>query len=231
MFRRLIPFVLVLGLVACGGSDSGGGSPTSPTTPTTPTTPAANRAPVIASVTATPSFGIQNLTAFSFTSNASDPDGDGLTYSWNIAGNSVSGQNVGPYTFVNGFSGTASITVTDGKGGSATGSANFVVGSATGTWAGSFAGYPFAMILQQSSVGLISGTFAIQGASRIYTGRTDPAATNKIDANANVVLRFKVDGNFDDFIFNGTMDSTGLRMTGSAQGSGFTGQPVVFLKQ
>jgi hypothetical protein len=45
-------------------------------------------------------------------------------------------------------------------------------------------------------------------------------------------MRLKVTtGSFLDFNLNGTMDTTGRRVTGHLQGSGFTGQPVILDKQ
>src|SRR4051812_29717298 len=81
--------------VFTGCGSGGGGTPSSPSTPTTPTTPTAptNRAPVINSLNFAPAFGIAQLTQFSFNASASDPDGDAVTYSWDVGGNAFTGSS------------------------------------------------------------------------------------------------------------------------------------------
>jgi immune inhibitor A len=226
--RRAIPCVLLIGLVACGG----GGSSSTPVTPTPTPTPQANRAPVINSMTFTPSFGIANLTTFNYSAAASDPDGDAVTYNWNIAG-SVSSNASGTLVFASGLNTVAGLTVTDGKGGSVSDSRPFVVGSMTGSWTGTLAGVPFTMNLTQPAGGTVTGTWNLPGTP--FSGNLDPAALNRIDANAAVTLRCKVTagggpGGFDDFSLNGTMDPTGVRVSGGVNGSGFTGDPFVLNK-
>src|SRR4051812_24543083 len=77
-------------LTGCGSG--GGGTPSSPSTPTTPTAPA-NHAPVINALNFAPAFGIAQLTQFSFNASASDPDADGVTYSWDVGGNAFTGSS------------------------------------------------------------------------------------------------------------------------------------------
>jgi hypothetical protein len=181
-------------------------------------------------MTFTPSFGIQNLTTFNYGSAASDPDGDTVTYSWNLSGNSATGAS-GTIAFANGVNGTATLTISDGKGGVATDSRTFVVGTVTGTWSGTLIGFPITAVLTQAPGGVLSGTWSQP--ANATSGVLDPAATNnRIDANANVTMRFKVTagGRFNDFTFTGTMDSTGTRLTGSLNGSGFTGTPFTLTK-
>jgi hypothetical protein len=67
----------------------------------------------------------------------------------------------------------------------------------------------------------VSGTFTLPG---IGTGNTDPAEPGQITVAGNLTMRVKV-GRFTDFRMEGNMDSTGTRVTGNLQGSGFTGQP------
>lgn len=220
MRRLVFPLVLALTIAGCGG-DSGGGSPTSPTTPTPPTTPT-NRSPVITSWNITP-FGIQSLTTFQFSAVASDPDGDALVYSWDIASNAFTGSS-GSITFSNGGTWTARITVTDGKGGSTTDSRTFVVGTMTGSWRGTYSVWIFTSDLTQVG-GLITGTYSDQDGA----GRLDPASANTIDANGNVKLRYK-QATFSDFTFTGTMDSTGRKVTGVVNGSGYTNTPFTMTK-
>jgi len=174
----------------------------------------------------TPTFGIAQVTAFNFSSNASDPDGDGVSYSWNIGGNpftTASGQMV----FASGGTGLASLTVSDSKGASASDSRTFTVGTMAGTWNGLLAGVPIVMTLGQPAGGIITGTWV----QSIGSGNLDPATVNKIDAAGNVTMRLKVtQGRFNDFTITGTMDQTGARIVAVANGSGFNGSPVVLTK-
>jgi hypothetical protein len=178
-----------------------------------------------------PTFGIADLQVFNFTAVANDPDGDALTYSWNIGGTTLSGPT--PQARFTGGSGgvaTATVTVTDGRGGTATGSVTVTVGSMTGTWrVTSGVITNMTLTLAQSSTGLISGTWNLPGAGG---GTHDPGEPGQISANASFVLRMKVTtGSFLDFYLRGTMDTTGRNITGNLQGSGFTGNPVTLVKQ
>lgn len=222
--KKVLAAAVCILLAACGG---GSGNPSTPTTPTTPTpTPAANRAPVISSMSVSPNFGIANISSFIYAASASDPDNDPITYSWNLAGNAASGSS-GQVVFTNGFDGTATVTVSDGKGGSATDSRPFTVGSMTGNWSGTNASLGvFTMSLTQTGT-LISGTYA--DTSRFGPGRTDPAQPGIIRPDASFEVRIK-QGGFTDFTFRGTMDNTGRRLTGGIFGSGFSGQPFVMTK-
>ena len=176
-------------------------------------------------MTITP-FGIQSLSQFAYSGAATDQDGDAITYTWDIAGNPFSGTS-GNVTFGNGGTFTARLTVTDGKGGSATDTRTFVVGSMTGTWivtSGILSGASFN--LTQSSTGLVTGTFLLPG---IGSGNTDPAQPGRIDVNGNLTMRIKV-APFTDFNMNGVMTQTGRTVSGSLQGSGFSGDPFSMSK-
>ena len=214
-------FVLI---AACGGGSSSS-TPTSPTTPSTPAPPA-NRAPVINSLNFAPAFGIAGLTQFSFNASASDPDGDSVGYAWDVAGNPFTGTN-GTVTFVNGFNGTARLTVSDNKGATATDTRSFVVGSMSGSWlvtSGPLVGSSFN--LSQSATGLVTGSFTLPG---LGSGNTDPAQPGRITSSAGLTMRVKL-GPFTDFNMSGTMDATGRVVSGNLQGSGFTGQPFTMVK-
>ena len=78
------PFLSVLVCLAVGAAACGGGSTPGPTTPTGPP-PVANRPPTINSMTVSPNFGIAGITQFNYSSSATDPDGDALTYAWEFA--------------------------------------------------------------------------------------------------------------------------------------------------
>lgn len=221
MLKRLVSVCVVLLVAGCGKD----GSPTGPTNSNPP--PPSNGSPVIGAVQVAPTFGIADLTVFNFSATATDPNSDPLTYSWSIAGGTFPGSS-GQLLFPSpGGNGRATVTVTDGKGGSATGSVNFIVGSMQGTWTivgGELDGGSF--VLTQNPAGIVLGTYN----DPIYgTGSIDPAEPGSITAAAFLTMRVKID-RFTDFTMTGTMDTTGLMITGNIRGSGFTGQPFVMVK-
>jgi len=219
--KRLLPYVLMLALVGCGGK-----TPLSPTrTPIPDPAPApANRNPVINSLTVNPTFAIAFLTPFTYGASASDPDGDTLTYIWDLAGNERSGSS-GSITFSRGFTGIFRLTVTDGRGGSASDTRTVTCGSMTGTWRGTFASFIFTSNLTQSG-GVVTGDYVDQDGP----GRLDPSSANTINPRGEIVLRYK-QSVFTDFTFRGTMDNTGRRITGGVSGSGLNNTPFVMTKQ
>jgi len=227
MIRRVLPLGLALALFSCGG---GNGTPPGPTATTT--TIPANRNPVISSVTATPSFGIMGVSAFNFAALASDPDGDTVTYTWDIAGNARTGPNVGPVTFTSGAGVlNAAVTVTDGRGGSSSGSANFVLGNMTGRWVGTMPGFNLTYNFTQSTTGVLTATFTTTGPGITVNGILDPAAPNTITSGGRVTFRSKItSAGFLDYSIVGDMDNTGARFNGSVSGSGLNGA-VVLTKQ
>jgi hypothetical protein len=233
---RTIPgaaLLLCLTSAACGGDSS---TPnTTPQTPTTPTTQTQqNRAPTISSVTITPTFGISELTTFTFTAAASDADADALTYTWDLAGNARTGAT-GQITFAGSGTAEMRVTVSDGRGGSASDVRTITVGSLTGNWAFTVPGQGTLNLSLTQSTTVVTGSFTVAagGFGNVapgISGRTDPAQPGRIGGDAAVEIRLKV-GPFTDFTMRGTMDATGRRVTGGVFGSGFTGQPFTMTKQ
>jgi hypothetical protein len=192
-----------------------------------------NRAPVINSVTITPTFGISELTAFSYIASSTDPDGDALTYTWDLVGTARTGAS-GQITFVGNGIGEMRVTVTDGKTGTATDVRTVTVGSMAGNWAFTVPGQGTLNLSLSQSTNFVSGTFVVAagGFGNVapgVAGRTDPAQPGRIGGDAAVEIRLKV-GPFTDFTMRGTMDSTGRRITGGLFGSGFSGQPFTMTK-
>lgn len=231
MVRRVlgcVGVVAMIGMVGCGGGSGGGSS--SSGNPTTPTS--TNRAPVINSLNFTPSFGISDLTQFSFNANASDPDGDAITYAWDVAGNPFTGTN-GSIMFTGGGTGTARVTVTDSKGATATDTRTFTVGSMTGNWTVTAPGYGTILLSLTQNGAVVTGTFSMpQGFGNAPPGsggQTDPAEPGKITAQGAVEVRLKV-GRFLDFYLRGNMDQTGRQIAGGMFNSGFSGQPFTMVK-
>ena len=222
MKRMVLWAGVCLSVAGCSGGGGGGKIPTAPSLPNTQQ----NRAPVINSLSISPGFGIANITSFAYAVSASDPDSDSVSYQWNVAGNSASGSS-GQILFSNGFEGTASVTVTDGKGGSVSDSRTFTVGSMSGNWTGSNSTLgTFTMALTQTAT-FITGTYA--DGSSFGAGKTDPSQPGIVRADGSFEIRLK-QGSFTDFTFRGSMDNTGRRLTGGIFGSGFSGQPFVMVK-
>jgi hypothetical protein len=228
-YLRAVALVLAALGAACGGDDN---APSSPT--------ASNRNPALASVTVTPAFGVAYLTTFTFTANASDADGDALAYVWTFVdgfkgqiatGSSATVQG----TFQVAYPATgvkARLTVTDGKGGSATAeSGSFIVGSMSTDWIVTSSKFPgvamFYLHLTQDSSGNVTGE--IRDASGSKVGQTDPAAPGRIDAQGRVTsLRLKFTSGADVTI-NGQMQPDGTRVIGTfanAHGTRYNGVPL-----
>jgi hypothetical protein len=83
--------------------------------------------------------------------------------------------------------------------------------------------------LTQHPSGLVAGTWTLNDD---LAGTTDPFQPGQITPAGQVTMRLKVTtGSFVDFNLSGTMDTTGRRVTGNLQGSGFTGNPIILDKQ
>jgi hypothetical protein len=182
------------------------------------------------SATVSPAFGIHGLTTFTFVATGTDPDGDALTYTWTVGDGSSSSSATFTRVFSQGGSFLPSVSVSDGRGGSAGADASqIIVGSATGTWRGTgpAALGTFSMTLTQENTGRVTGTYFD---STFGAGQLDAASTtNAINAQGAIEMRVK-QGPFLDFTFRGQMDQTGRRITGGVFGSGFAGQPFTLTK-
>jgi hypothetical protein len=183
-------------------------------------------------------FGIAQLTQFTYSGSATDPDGDSLTYTWDFGGASASGTS-GIMTFPSGVTGTARLTVTDGKGATTSDTRTFVVGSMTGTWSGTVdvtdcvgRVKPMAATLSQSQTTITGSMTLAEGLCSFGPGTavTDPAEPGHIDTNGNVSIRIKIPP-FTDVTFRGLMDQSGRRVAGGLYGSGHNGTPVVLDKE
>ena len=224
-------FILASAACVCLSACGGGGSPTQPSTPAPQPQPQPqpNRAPSV-SATVAPAFGIQGLTTFTFVATASDADSDALTYAWTVGDGGAADTATFTRVFTQGGTFTPSVTVSDGRGGSASASASSViVGSATGAWRGTgpSALGNFSLTLTQENSGRVTGTYFDD---TFGAGQLDAASTtNRIDAQGAIEMRVK-QGPFNDWTFRGQMDQTGRRITGGVFGSGFNGQPFTLTK-
>jgi hypothetical protein len=173
-----------------------------------------DEAPTVSGVTVTPSgAAVMGATNVTFSAQATDPDGDPITYSWNFGdGASGSGQSASHvYNAAGSFQATVTATA---KEKSATGSGNVNVRSLAGRWTGNLVGggtFNTVVNLAHSS-STLTGNYADQFGSGTVSGRvSDPRA---------VTFTVSISG-FQPFTFTGTVDAAGDRMTGTANGSGF----------
>lgn len=211
----------------CGGSNGGSGTPNAPTP-----TPA-NRSPTITSVAVNPAAGISTLTTHSFSVVANDPDGDALTYTWDFGNDTGSNAASATVTYNNANTRTyqATVTVRDSKGATATGNVSVTSATIAGSFAGFLQNIRVTAQLTQYLGGLVNGSWQFPDLG--ITGEVGPSGEpGKIHADGQFELRFKVRvGSFDDFYYRGSMDPTGQRLTGTLQGSGFSGQYMQLERQ
>ena len=189
----------------------------------------------------TPAFGVSGLASFAMSASASDPDGDPVTYQWTYTGTSASGASVAATLSGDGAT-VIQLTVSDGKGGSATDSRTITLGNMTGTWTFVFTGScdpytpPVLPIMTLKQAGrMVTGTLASPGnwcnVPAGQTGKLDPAAPMMIDATGKITNgRLKI-GNYVDSFLTGQMDSTGRMITGIATISRFGDDPFEMKKQ
>ena len=218
---RVALWIFGLGLsVGCGG---GGGS-SNPAGPS-------GQPPTISSFSVGPGFGISQVSSFTLTSAAVDPDGDPLTYRWEFPGGALSSAS-GSVVMSGDGAAAVRLTVTDTGGRSATATQSVTLGSMGGTWTGDSHCGRFEFTFTQTGTRVTGSGRTIQPWCNAQAGTlfaTDPAEPGRIDASGNVEIRFKA-GNFIDAYLRGQMDSSGRRVTGGMFNSGFTGQPFTLTK-
>jgi hypothetical protein len=217
MKRNLLTAAILIVTAACGGSS-----------PTSPGATASNANPAITSLSVTPSFGVSGLTPIAVSAAATDADNDSLTYQWMVGSLAANGASTVVVPQGDGAI-TVRLTVTDGKGGSATDTRTVTLGTMTGVWTIAFntctqTGALPTLTLTQTGTA-VAGTF-LQTANYCngtpgQTGRLDPAAPGTIDAEGNFSARLKIGDFIDIYLTEGKMDATGRRVTGKPQGSGF----------
>ena len=222
--------------LACGSSPS---SPTGTTTTTTPPPPVQN--PSITSFSVSPTFGVSGLTVINMTAAATDPANNALTYTWSYNNTTASGAS-NSATLTGDGAITVQLTVSNGKGGSATQSQNVTIGTLTGTWnlnVGPCGGAanPEVMTLTQTG-NQVTGTLYFPNqwcnVSARSGGSLKQPAT--IDDQGNVqLLRVTASsstvGQFLETQVKGQMDSTGRKIVGVIDQSGFSNTPMTMTKQ
>lgn len=175
-----------------------------------------NQVPTGGSVSITPSTGLQAAQSFAISSQgASDPDGDTLTYSWDLGdGATATGQNVSK-VYNNAGSFTATVTVSDGKE-QATGSGNATVRGMSGNWRGTISTEDFVV---NFSFGLTQSGTNVTGnySDIIFTGSV---TSGSVSSPNNVRITVTVP-DFVPFTFTGTTSGDVNSVSGIVTGSGF----------
>ena len=195
--------------------------------------PPANQAPIISALIATPTAGVTTLTTHILSATASDPDGDAITYLWDVGDGRTSTSPTISLQYQNATTVTysARLTVTDSKGLTATSTVPVVSAALAGTFVGVLQTNVITVNLTQFLNGVVTGTWTQPASSASgVVGPTGQPGT--INANREFNLRFKVlaGGNFDDFFYRGTMSPGGQTLTGTLTESGFNGQTLVLSK-
>jgi hypothetical protein len=223
MRQTALVFALALAYAGCGGSNSGG-SPSTPTpTPTSPT--ATNRSPSIASMSVTPTFGVSSVTTFSMSASATDADGDTLDYQWSFGGKAASGSTQAT-TMAGDGNVVVQLTVSDGKGGTATDSRAVTVANMSGEWTFMFTPVcnnvtvrPILTLVQTGNVvaGDLRSPAAWCNVPAGQSGKFDPASPANIDSVGKFDKgRLKI-GSYQDTFLTGSMDASGRVITGTCR--------------
>jgi len=182
-----------------------------------------NDPPIAGTIGVSPSAtGMAGITSYTFTAQgASDPDGDSLTYEWNLGdGATGSGQSTTHvYSDAGSFSVALTVADKDHKV-TAPGTTVTVARSMAGVWAGGvepgFTNTLFSVNLTQSNTSL-GGSMTFSGnLSGTVTGLTGSVGGTTYPASVNFTTVYSVSGIPVRQTFSGSTDSTGSSMTGTA---------------
>ncbi len=190
-----------------------------------------NKPPVAAFGINLAGTGMAGLTSFAFDGSASsDPDGDGLTYSWDY-GDGTTGMGVATnHIYASDGAFTVTLTVSDGKEQAMTTGSVSVNRDLSGTWTGSLMALPevtVSFVFTQDGASL-GGTFVftapgLPDATGTFVGRID--SPNSFVCPCAVTLTLTFSATFGPATFTGGVDATITSMSGLLTGS-IDGQTV-----
>jgi hypothetical protein len=185
-----------------------------------------NHAPSAATITALPTVtGIAAVTNFSFgAQGATDPDGDGLTLTWNFGdGGSATGATVS-HVFAAAGSFNVSVTASDGKAEAKSADVPITVRNVSGTWVSNASGTIRTWTFTQSGTN-VSGT---------YSNSASPGTPGTVTGSMTAQRAFSGTAGltgFQSFTVAGTFDNAVSVLTVVANGSGFVGDTLTFTRQ
>jgi hypothetical protein len=183
-----------------------------------------NSAPIIGTVSASPSTGLQAATPIAFSAaGASDPDGDPLTYSWNFGDGSTSNEPAPRHVYNSPGTFSVQCTISDGNKHSANGSTSVTVRSLAGTWRGVLDNVQETLVITQSGAA-VEGTFVdeVYGSGRM----------NGFVSTSSPLVRITViQPGFNPFTYTADPNAEITTLTGVVNGSGFNNRPFTVSRQ
>jgi len=170
----------------------------------------------VSGVTADPSgIGLAAVTLYTF-SAAISPSGGTLSYAWNFGDGQASTLARPTHTYATDGTFPVTVTVTDSDGRAASGSAQVVVRSLTGTWVGTL------QELESTTLMLTQSGTQLTGAYSDEVGGTG-TVSGTVSAPRSAAFKVTVSP-FPPWFFEGVVDGEVNRLEGLANGGGFANE-------
>jgi hypothetical protein len=186
-----------------------------------------NRAPTVTAVSASPPNGLVFASTITFNVNATDPDGDSLTYSWDLGEGATSTVPAPSHVYATTGTFSPRVTVSDGKH-SVTSSGAVMIKSMTGTWTGLIQGLP--------GTATVTGTFVLTQSGTSLSGTYSDAfgpgtLSGAVQTTAPLVRITISQVGFTPFVFTGTPGGDADSVSGVLNQSGFNNTPITIRRQ